>query len=783
MKTLMKYSCIASGLLFVMAPFALAQSVDSGGPPAADDDDIVQMNVFDVTASRDVGYLSANAESATRMNVPIADIPQNIVVFNQEFLQDIGAETIADVALYDPTVTAFNEGDSFSMRGMGGAAAPGAGANYLNGFEQSGGFGSQTLVNTQRIEVLKGPNAVLYGQGAFGGTISRTSKKPDGKTDTWTRFHLTDDGYHEFRIDTRAPIIRKKLSYRVNALTGDGEAWSGSLRRNTAISPTLKWTISRRTELLAEYTYHYVKTGFTNYEFAMHNGDPLNIEIDGTMYPVNPRRSMGELDDRRELTNHIVYAEFRHEFARWLHLRIMYNSENKETENFESLPEAMYLNLVNGEWLIPRFYRHWVQKYDNYRMRAEFAFNDVKTWFIKHKLIVGFGWEDLTTDSVRWQTQYYRATSVVNGERAYPAFNPQLHLAPANILTHEMGHVAWTKDLLPRLFDNTELGTQTQSYYLSDLMSLLDNRVYLQFGLRYVDMKRVDNRRGLIYNKFASTDLTGVSYDVFREHPLTHSAGFVYHIKKNKAWTFYLNNNASFVPNYRSEYPNGPRLKSMTGNQYEAGIKYVYRDKLHTTLSFFDIKQKNVPGTGMVSYIDEDGTPRREERSITLEGLHSRGFEVNFNANIVRGWQIIGGYAYTHCINMEDLSDDYSGMKYEKRHYRTPMHAVSALTSYKFGHGPLKGLQFTFGIQWRDSMLSQYIMPDNQVRYEPKYVVPAYFNVNVGTAYAFKIKKMRFMLRLNVSNATDEMNALASYNVRVQWAAPRTTTFALEMGF
>jgi outer membrane receptor for ferric coprogen and ferric-rhodotorulic acid len=221
----------------------------------------------------------------------------------------------------------------------------------------------------------------------------------------------------------------------------------------------------------------------------------------------------------------------------------------------------------------------------------------------------------------------------------------------------------------------------------------------------------------------------------------------------------------------------------MTGTQYEGGVKYVYRDKFQATVSYFDIVQKNVLGKKMIEYIDVNGVPRREERDTTLKGLHSKGAEINFNTNISGGWQLMGGYAYTDCLNMEDREDAASQRKYEKRHYRTPRHAISVVTTYKVRNGAAKGLQFTLGVQWRDKMLAQYVMPDTQTRYEPEYIVPPFLNINAGMAYAFKIGKMRFTARLNISNVTDEMNALASYNVRVQWASPRTATFALDTSF
>jgi outer membrane receptor for ferric coprogen and ferric-rhodotorulic acid len=320
-------------------------------------------------------------------------------------------------------------------------------------------------------------------------------------------------------------------------------------------------------------------------------------------------------------------------------------------------------------------------------------------------------------------------------------------------------------------------------------MSLLDSRLFVQFGLRYVDTQRDEDRRGTVYNRFSATEndrrLLDNYYRVYHEYPLTHSFGLVYHLTKDKAWTAYFNNNASFYPNYSTEYPEGPKLKSQTGTQYEGGIKFfdVLNNRFHATLSYFDITQRNVPQNGVVNYIDEDGTPRERWGQITIKGLRSRGFETGFSANLLDGWQLQGGYAYTHCINLDPQVNPNTGEKYSRNHYWTPEHSVSMLNTYKFTNGPLKGLTLSLGLQWRDTMLAQYIPYTNEIRKESMYSVPSYLNINAHAAYGFKIRKTWMAVRLKVSNATDEFNALASYNIRVQWARPRNATMEFEAKF
>lgn len=82
-------SLLATGTL-AMVPAVLAQNSPAAPPanPAAKDE-TVQMSVFEVTTSKDIGYQSTNAAEVTRMNTPIENIPINVTIFNQQFIEDL----------------------------------------------------------------------------------------------------------------------------------------------------------------------------------------------------------------------------------------------------------------------------------------------------------------------------------------------------------------------------------------------------------------------------------------------------------------------------------------------------------------------------------------------------------------------------------------------------------------------------------------------------------------------------------------------------------------------
>ncbi|MDR2675173.1 MAG: TonB-dependent receptor, partial [Opitutaceae bacterium] len=266
----------------------------------------------------------------------------------------------------------------------------------------------------------------------------------------------------------------------------------------------------------------------------------------------------------------------------------------------------------------------------------------------------------------------------------------------------------------------------------------------------------------------------------FRDHPLTHSAGVVWHITRDKAWTFYFNNNATYKPNYTMRYRTyGDHLKPMTGIQYEAGVKWVFKNKLYVTASYYDIKQKNMPWYSEFHYLDAEGFEQSDWGYTTIPGLHSRGAEVQFTVNLGNQFRAMLSYAYTDCVNMMDLAFAAT-QNLEKRHYNVSRHAVAALVTYR--SQAVRGLQFTGGFQWRDSQLSRYVTPGS-VREEPQWMVPRFLEARAGAAYNFRVGKTRWTARVDCRNITDEHNGQVAFNVRIVWRQPRMTTFALETSF
>ena len=124
-----------------------------------------------------VGYYADSTSSATKTNTPLLNVPQSAAVLTRDFIQDQSTHSITDLSRYVPGVAVHQgEGnrDELVIRGVGSSAN-----FFVNGFRDDVQY-YRDIYNTQSIEVLKGPSALVFGRGAGGGVVNRTLKEADG---------------------------------------------------------------------------------------------------------------------------------------------------------------------------------------------------------------------------------------------------------------------------------------------------------------------------------------------------------------------------------------------------------------------------------------------------------------------------------------------------------------------------------------------------------------------------------------------------------------------------
>ena len=188
----------------------------------------IQLSPFLVSTSGDEGYRAANTLAGTRLNTSLFLTPAAISVLTKDLLDDLGATNTEDFLRFAVS-TDFDAAKDGNANGSQWYDAP----VKIRGFDGATvtrdyfpwSLSSDTY-NVERVELNRGPNAVLYGVGAPGGVLNTSSKQApiNGRKKSVS---LTFGSWEKKRaeLDLAVPLVRDRLALRVNTLVEDRKGW------------------------------------------------------------------------------------------------------------------------------------------------------------------------------------------------------------------------------------------------------------------------------------------------------------------------------------------------------------------------------------------------------------------------------------------------------------------------------------------------------------------------------------------------------------------------------
>lgn len=203
---------------------------------------------------RKKGYAVTRTSSATKTDTPLRDVPQSVSVVSRELIADQSMQSMADVVRYVPGVTmALGEGhrDAPTIRGNGSTAD-----FFIDGVRDDAQY-LRDLYNVERVEALKGSNAMTFGRGGGGGVLNRVSKEA-----LWgaTRSLVIEGGSfdHKRAMLDLGESVSAGAAVRLNAMfeNSDGFRVANHLERK-GINPTAAFLVSPRTMVRLSYEYLY----------------------------------------------------------------------------------------------------------------------------------------------------------------------------------------------------------------------------------------------------------------------------------------------------------------------------------------------------------------------------------------------------------------------------------------------------------------------------------------------------------------------------------------------
>lgn len=252
------------GAAAVFAQTAPGSAKESGSP---EKDETMVLSEFIVSGSKDNSYGATTAFTATRIGIPIIQTPLNIQVITAELIQDQAAYNFQNAMRYTSGVS----GDSTNFE-AGNLFLPQSTSSTIRGFVPNvflrNGFRRFTNLNTEnaeRVEIVKGPASVFFGQSAPGGVVNIISRKPSRTQEAALNLKYGSYDFKKASVDLTGPI-GKTLAYRVYASYLDSDDWRDfTYNKQTTVNPSLLWQPSSNLTVSLEYEHVNTRRNWVPY--------------------------------------------------------------------------------------------------------------------------------------------------------------------------------------------------------------------------------------------------------------------------------------------------------------------------------------------------------------------------------------------------------------------------------------------------------------------------------------------------------------------------------------
>jgi catecholate siderophore receptor len=567
------------------------------------------------------GYLVDEMRSATRTNTPLLDVPQSVSIVSRDLIRDQSMQSLADVARYVPGAgMAQGEGnrDTIILRGNSSTSD-----FFMDGVRDDVEY-FRDLYNLDRVEVLKGPNAMIFGRGGAGGVVNRVTRQANWAA---VREVSLQGGSWDNRRATfdLGDAVTDTFAARLTGMYEDSESYRDGVElKRKGFNPTFAWSVGDATVIRFAYEYFgYDRTadrGIASLEGRPFQTSESTFFGDPAQSPTNATINQGSLvidhafNENVSLRNRTLYADY----------------------------DKFYQNVFAGGAVDPTSGLVQISAYNNQQLRENF-FNQTDVTFsfdtggIRHGFLAGIELGEQTTDN-------FRNTGFFNGTTD-PLFVPASDPTVSVPVTFSQG---------PTDADNHGRAT-IAAVYVQDQIEF-SPKFEAVLGLRFdqFDMDFTNHRTG---DNFKTSD--GL---------LSPRAGLIY--KPVEAMSLYASYSMTYVPRAGAQLASlNPTNEAFDPEEFEnieVGAKWDILPDFALTAAIFQLDRTNV-------IIPDPDDPNV---SILVDGQRTKGFEFGASGRINEAWSIQGGYAYQD----GELTEALGGTRLAQ----LPKHVASLWNRYDF---------------------------------------------------------------------------------------------------
>jgi iron complex outermembrane receptor protein len=750
--------------LALSASTVLAQTTDK---PAAAKESVVELSPFEVKSQENRGYIAAETMTGTRVATQIKDLPYTVNVLTSEFFQDFGMFQLDDTLTQVGGLTSLDIGGGFNLRGFTSSS------QLRDGFYRLGRYGQ---TNIDRIEIIKGPNAGIYGRTSPGGMVNMVSKAPRKQVSDNLTFTAGSFDTRQGTLESTGPL-NSSTSYILILSQynrgGDDMDWF-HLRENQGFL-AIKHDFKNNSHLTLSAEY------FVQYRNAPQSAAPIITDQKGTSVTTDDQvigyaKNLARVNPYGPHSNlnrgsNTLYGTWDKQLTDVFSLRV--GAQAFQANRWEYNDNTGWGSIVINSATPANNYTSTRGATPNRGQILEAGGGVQTDLFANYKLFNGTVANKtlLTIDF----NDYYRYDPTRNYLASAPAvvawtaagsgrvvslnpdFSPVSPVTSFFTATFEDSPLAATYSRLTRR-RATVLGGQfrQESHWLND--SLLT-----YFGGRFDKVHFNERDYTATFNGVTGT-LTAPNSGTRNVTEFKPNVGALYKVKDN--FRVYANYSESYFIN-QTDNPSAilaPTYAAETAKGYDFGIKGSFlHDRLNYTIGGFYIERANVSVTDNVETTPGSG----QFVDVTLPGGNqlNRGYEADVTWNINESFSAGLSYGHINAI-WTDFGSKFPEAVGRRVQNISPGNGGAWV---KFtGSGSLKGFSTNIGVTGiattptenptqgdvvaRVNGVQTVTSSNNQWA----LTIPGYKLWNVGFSYKWKGERFDHKVRLNVNNVFDK---------------------------
>ena len=648
--------------------------------------------------------LYSDQVNALKTPVPVLDVPQTVSIVTDEDILKQGFRQIGDIVRYTPGVnTSQGEGhrDAVVFRGVRSTAD-----FFQDGVRDDVQY-YRSLYNVEQVEILRGPNALLFGRGGTGGVINRVTKKAImdqqfGSVD----FGMDSFGANDLALDYNmqgSGNAAFRFMMHSDSLENHRDHYDGD---RLGINPTMKLKLSDRTTLDLSYEHanheRYIDRGIPT-----ENGEP--VERFEKITFGDPHG-----DNLTTLEADILRATLSTEFSdtRKGNLSIVSSEFEKMYKNYYASGYTAGSNVVTMDgYLDPT-------KRENTIITGNLV-NEIQMGSATHTILVGAEMIDTTNNNHRYNT-FWSTTSDDNEVFTISR--------PMDFTVNSAG-VPTSNDFTADLKSKTKSDIEVTSVYFQDQIDVSDN-LKVMIGGRHDTFD------------ITVTDIKNGSAQSREDKEFSPRAGIIYKPKQNVSW--YYSYSESFLPRsgeqFKSLSASSAALDPDVYESSEVGVKVAISDDLSLTAAFFESEQT------VASKDDVTG------EDVDIKGLTVDGFEAELKGNLTDKFSLVAGFT---------AMDGETSSGGEPR--EIPDQMLTLYGTYEISDKA--GIAFGFTKQGESNIKNN--KPDLVLPSYTRFDMAAYYNISDDLVLRFNVENLTDELYFPHSHSTHQASVGEEKNVRV----------------